>query len=272
MALIIAAHTGLAVMVALVVGWPWAKHEPAPVIVRRPVDPFGRQFVYFFAIVPALAATFAAVLVGWSSPFGGVAPLVILSGLAVMVAAGDEVEFSHQHVVISAWFGLLFVPPAMAVVALLALPWLGVEVAINQPAKSMAQFFADSYQRRVGAPLPIVAGDPRLAALLAIGAPSRPSLYLDATPERSPWVTMDDIKAKGAIIVWQSSDTAGAPPPDIKERFPDMVPEVPPRAFARPVQGRLPLLRIGWALIRPQSQPVVEAPLPAIVRPATPAR
>jgi 4-amino-4-deoxy-L-arabinose transferase-like glycosyltransferase len=272
MALIIAAHTGLAVMVALVVGWPWAKHEPAPVIVRRPVDPFGRQFVYFFAIVPALAATFAAVLVGWSSPFGGVAPLVILSGLAVMVAAGDEVEFSHQHVVISAWFGLLFVPPAMAVVALLALPWLGVEVAINQPAKSMAQFFADSYQRRVGAPLPIVAGDPRLAALLAIGAPSRPSLYLDATPERSPWVTMDDIKAKGAIIVWQSSDTAGAPPPDIKERFPDMVPEVPPRAFARPVQGRLPLLRIGWALIRPQGQPIVEAPLPAIVRPATPAR
>jgi hypothetical protein len=134
----------------------------------------------------------------------------------------------------------------------------------------MAQFFADSYQRRVGAPLPIVAGDPRLATLIAIGAPSRPSLFLDATPERSPWVTMDDVKSKGAIIVWPTNDTAGAPPPEIKERFPDMVPEVPPRAFARPVQGQLPLLRIGWALIRPQGHPIVEAP-PAVVRPATPA-
>jgi hypothetical protein len=30
------------------------------------------------------------------------------------------------------------------------------------------------------------------------------------------------------------------------------VPEVP-RAFERPVQGQLPLLRIGWAVIRPQA-------------------
>jgi hypothetical protein len=27
-----------------------------------------------------------------------------------------------------------------------------------------------------------------------------------------------------------------------------------PRAFERSVQGQLPLLRIGWAVIRPQTQ------------------
>jgi hypothetical protein len=53
-------------------------------------------------------------------------------------------------------------------------------------------------------------------------------------------------------VVWPTTDTAGTPPPAIKERFPDLVPEVP-RAFERSVQGRLPLMRIGWALIRPQS-------------------
>jgi hypothetical protein len=77
-------------------------------------------------------------------------------------------------------------------------------------------------------------------------------VYLSATPERSPWVTADTIKTKGAIVVWPTTDTAGTPPPAIKERFPDLVPEVP-RAFERSVQGRLPLMRIGWALIRPQS-------------------
>ena len=101
-------------------------------------------------------------------------------------------------------------------------------------------------------PLQIVAGDPRTAALIALGAPSRPSLYLDATPERSPWVTPEAIKAKGAIVVWPTTDTAGTPPAEIKERFPDLVPEVP-RAFERAMQGRLPLIRIGWAVIRPQS-------------------
>jgi len=252
-ALIVGSHVGVAVLVALVVGWPWAEREPAPVIVRRPVDAFVRQFIYFFAIVPMLAATFAAVLIGSSAPLGGVAPLVILSGLAIVVAAGDGIELAHQRVLISAWFGLLLLPPVMTVLALFILPWLGIGLNVNQPARAMAQFFDESFQRRVGAPLPIVAGDPRTAALIALMAPSRPRLYFDANPERTPWVTANDIKAKGAILVWPTGDTAGTPPPDLRQRFPDMVPEVPPRAFERPIAGRLPLLRIGWALIRPQS-------------------
>ena len=126
------------------------------------------------------------------------------------------------------------------------------------------EFFGESYQRRTGAPLRIVAGEVRTATLVAVGAPSRPSVFLDATPDRSPWVTMEDVKAKGAVVVWPTSDTSGTPPPEIKARFPDIVPEVP-RAFARPSQGRLPLLRIGWAVIRPQGQP---ADKPAAPEPA----
>jgi 4-amino-4-deoxy-L-arabinose transferase-like glycosyltransferase len=251
MVVVVGTHIGLGVLVALVIGWPWAEREPAPVIVRQPADPFVRQFIYFFAIMPVLTATFVAVLIGAPNPVGGIAPLVILSGLAVVIAAGDGIEFSHQRIVIAAWFGLIFVPPAMAVIALLALPWLGFALNINQPARQMALFFDDSFQRRINAPLPIVAGDPRTAALIALGAPSRPSLYFDATPDRSPWVTMDDIRAKGALVVWPTTDTAGAPPAALKERFPEIVPEVP-RAFERPMQGRLPLLRIGWAIIRPR--------------------
>ena len=39
--------------------------------------------------------------------------------------------------------------------------------------------------------------------------------------------------------------------------FPDLVPEVP-HAFERTVQGRLPLIRIGWGVLRPAS----DAPRP----------
>jgi hypothetical protein len=251
--LILAAHAGLLVLVALVAGWPWPRREPAPVVVRRPVDPFARRFVYFFALVPAFVGTLVAVLIGWSGPVGGIAPLIILSGLLVVVAAGDGIELSRQHVVIAAWLGLLIIPPVMAAAALMVLPWLNIDLRVTQPAQSMARFFAESFERRTGAPLRIVTGDPRTAALIALGAPSRPSLYLSAIPERSPWVTADAIRAKGAIVVWPTSDTAGTVPAALKERFPDLVPEVP-RAFERSVQGRLPLVRIGWAVIRPQGQ------------------
>jgi hypothetical protein len=252
-ALIIAAHAGLIVLVALVAGWPWPRHDPAPVIVRPKIDPFARQFVYFFALAPAFAGTLVAVLIGWSGPVGGIAPLVILSGLFVVVAAGDGIVFSRQRVVIAAWFGLLIIPPIMTIAALVILPWLNVDLKVNYPAQAMARFFSESFERRTSVPLQIVTGDARTAALIALGAPSRPSLFLSTTPERSPWATADAIKSKGAVVVWPTTDTAGTPPPEIKEQFPDLVPEVP-RAFERPVQGRLPLLRIGWAVIRPQGQ------------------
>jgi hypothetical protein len=258
--LLIGAHAGLIVLIGIVIGLPWARPDPAPVIMRRPVEPFARQFVFFFALMPALLATVAGTVAGSPGPTGGIAPLVVLSGLAVVIAAGDAIALSHQRGVIATWFGLLLIPPALAVIAMLTLPWLGIDLAINQPADAMARFFADSFARRVGKELPIVAGDARTAALVELGAPSRPSLYLEATPKRSPWVSIDDIRTKGAIVVWPTTDTAGTPPADIRQDFPDIVPEVP-RAFERGVQGRLPLLRIGWALIRPQ--PPRDAPASA---------
>jgi hypothetical protein len=33
-------------------------------------------------------------------------------------------------------------------------------------------------------------------------------------------VSRQDIESKGAIVVWPTTDTTGAPPPEIKARFP----------------------------------------------------
>ena len=55
----------------------------------------------------------------------------------------------------------------------------------------------------------------------------------------------------GGVVVWRASDTAGTPPADIAQRFPGLVPEVP-RAFDRLVTVARPLLRIGWAIVRPK--------------------
>jgi hypothetical protein len=45
------------------------------------------------------------------------------------------------------------------------------------------------------------------------------------------------------------------PPAGLKAHFPELVPEVP-RSFPRPVQGFLPLIRLGWSVIRPPNAPV----------------
>jgi hypothetical protein len=168
-----------------------------------------------------------------------------------VVAAGYKVLLYRERLVSSAWFGLLFAPPVLTVVAIAVFPWtLGFDLRIAQPANPEGHFYADIYQRRTGKPLTYLSGDPRVAPLVALSAPSRPHLYFAWAPERSPWASAADIRAQGGILVWPAADNNGTPPETLKVQFPEMAPEVP-RSFPRAVQGLLPLIRLGWAMQRP---------------------
>ena len=164
----------------------------------------------------------------------------MLSGLAVIVAAGDIIRLYRQRISALVWLGLLVVPPAVIVAATVTLPWTAaVDLEVSKPANAMGQFFTETFRRRTGKPLAIVIGDVRTAGLVAFASPDRPSLYVDGVPQRAPWLSDEAVREKGAIIAWMATDAAGTPPPALKARFPDLCREVP-RSFDRSVQGRLP--------------------------------
>lgn len=254
-------HLGLLLLIALGSGWPRRPRERAPEIDRNPTERLGRMFVYVFALAPALIALAVVSASGLIGPFGRIAPLVLLSGLAVVVLTGDRVLLYRERLVSSAWIGLLVVPPLMVVVGMAVLPWTaGTDLQVAQPVNVEGRFFADNFQRRTGKPLQYITGDARVAPLIALGAPSRPHVYFDWAPQRSPWATIVDFHDHGGLLVWPAGPRSATPPATLKAQFPDMVPEVP-RSFARTVQGFLPLIRLGWAVVRP------EAPEPAPQKP-----
>jgi hypothetical protein len=245
-------HLGLALLVILTSGWPRHPRERAPEIDRSPIDPFARIFVYVFAVVPGLMAIAVALASGRLGPFDRSAPLVVLSGLAVIVAAGDKILLYRERLVSSAWLGLLVAPAVSRARA------GDISMGIrrrpqNCPARiCRGPLYSDIYQRRTGNPLTYISGDPRIAPLIALAAPSRPHLYFAWAPQRSPWTNAADVRARGGILVWPAADNSGTPPQTLKVQFPDMVAEVP-RSFPRAVQGMLPLIRLGWSMQRPQA-------------------
>ena len=177
-------------------------------------------------------------LLGRSTPVGGAAPIVVLSGLAVIVVAGDLIRLYRQRTGALVWLGLLVVPPAVIVAATVTLPWTAaVDLEVSKPANAMGQFFTETFRRRTGKPLAIVIGDVRTAGLVAFTAADRPSLYVDGHPELAPWLSDAAVAEKGAILTWMATDTVGTPPAALKARFPDLIVEVP-RTFERTVQGR----------------------------------
>jgi hypothetical protein len=252
---VILLHGGLIVLVLLASGWRLKTQPRVPVFLRPPMDPFARTFVYYHAVVPVLLGSIVSVVIGETSLPGGTAPLVILTALAVVVAAGDAISLHRQTLLGRAWGLLLVLPPLLSLMAMSLLPWVtGADIPTLRPARAMGAFFSESFQRRTGRPLAIVAGDPQLASLIALYAKPRPHLYLDATPNQSPWVTPQDVAAKGAVVVWPATGLTGAPPPEILQRFPDLVVDLQ-RPFERLIQGRTPLLRVGWGIVRPREVP-----------------
>jgi hypothetical protein len=244
---------GLVVLVVLNTGWFDRNQEEAPIIYRPPVDPLARHFVYFFAIGPALACSFISGLLNFERIAAGAGVVLLMSGLAAVVATGDLVYLRRQKLLRSVWAAAV-VAPALAVFAgSILMPWVGAsEVSTSLPATSIAHFFGDSFERRTNQRLRAVTGDAQLASLITLDK-ARPHLFLQATPERTPWLNMEKFVETGGVVVWRASDTAGAPPQEIAKRFPDLVPEVP-QSFDWLVTGRQPLLRIGWGIVRPKAR------------------
>lgn len=257
-AVVLAAHYGFGILALLASGAGLDRRVQAPQVERPSVRSFAFRFVFTFALAPMLFATLIFAALDYSLSPAWAAVFVVMSGLAMIMAAANPIILHRQNILGVAWFSLLVIPPAAIVAAALVGPWtFPYELNHQQPAAAMAQFFTETFRRRVGKPLEIVVGDGRPAYLLTVSSPDRPRIYSPAAPKRTPWLTIEDVRLHGAVVVWALEDQSGQAPEYLRERFPDLVPEVP-RTFIRPVPGILPSYRVGWAVIRPQASARVE--------------
>ena len=137
-------------LVVLNSGWFARTPDDAPIIYRPPVDPLARDFVYFFAIAPALAGSLVAGLFDLDRVVGGAAIALLMSGLAAIVATGDLVHLRRQRVLRSVWAAAI-VAPALAAARGDAACCPGPAAARLRrrcPRPSIAHFFGDSFERR----------------------------------------------------------------------------------------------------------------------------
>jgi hypothetical protein len=245
------AVSAVALLVAVNSRWFDRNKEDAAVIFRPPAGPLAGRFVCFFAIAPAIGGSLISGLFDLDQVAGGSGIALLMAGLAVIVLSGDLIELRRQHILRTVWSAAVIAPVIVVFAGTIFLPWTtGGEVATSLPARTIGQFFGDNFQRRANQRLQAVTGDEQLAGLIALDS-SRPHVFFEATPKRTPWLTREKFNQTGGVVVWRASDTAGTPPPDIAEHFPGLVPEVP-QTFDRLVNGRAPILRIGWAIVRPK--------------------
>jgi hypothetical protein len=123
--------------------------------------------------------------------------------------------------------------------------------AVIYPGKQLGAEMSRRYRELTGQPLAYVIGTMWLSGNIAHYAPEHPRVLIDGNPARAPWIDLDDLRARGAVVVWAAGD------PDV---LPPMFRAVGGDAQVQPVLT-LPLhlgagvTQVGWALLRPRPVP-----------------
>jgi hypothetical protein len=210
-------------------------------------DAFDRRIVTWLAFGP-----FATVIaMGFFSGRGAVAmwgyPLWLFLGVWLVLMAQRALTKPMPRIL--ATWAIVFGVLALAFIANYAvLPRFDHRYrAVFFPGGALGREVGERFQAVTGTPLRYVIGTMWDAGNAAHYAPSQPRVLVDGNPARAPWIDLNDMKTKGAVVVWTDGDRTKLP-----EEF---------RAVAPGAQVQPPLhlhyrhsdqpLDVGWAILRP---------------------
>jgi hypothetical protein len=116
------------------------------------------------------------------------------------------------------------------------------------PGPELARVVEQRWHAVVGnAPLGVVAGDVWIAGNIAFYGTERPSVFIDADPVKSPWITPAELARQGAVLIWPAAEGK----PDWLTRFPTTQRQEPIELPYVPPLGHPPV-RFAWAILRPE--------------------
>jgi len=215
-------------------------------------DDFDRRIVTVLAFGPAAAmvALIAASGRGTITMWGY--PLWLFLGLWIVLCVPRTLDARRLRRIVSTW-AAVFVLLALAFTAnYTVLPMLDHRYrAAFFPGEALAADLTQHFHDATGGKkLAYVIGSMWVGGNVAHYSPDHPEVLIDGLPRRAPWIDLEDLRAKGAIIVWQTSELNHLPPP-----FAAIAPgaqvgaplTLPPRRrFGTPAE------RFGWAILMPQ--------------------
>jgi hypothetical protein len=84
--------------------------------------------------------------------------------------------------------------------------------AVFFPGGDLGREISQRYRAVTGKPIAYVIGSMWDGGNVAHYAPSHPRVLIDGKPARAPWIDLNDLKGRGAVVVWTAGDLNVIPP------------------------------------------------------------
>ncbi len=194
------------------VGVLYRRGEQRPKPGADEIAAFNRRYVTALALGPFLVTTAVAAVLGrlpvamWGYPLWSFAPLALFMWLKPI----DE-RRRLTHFAAGAIAALLAYPIIYGAVEF-GEPFLRDRPKATQfPGRVMADTITRAWRERYGTPLVYAGGTEFAVNNLAVYSPDRPHVLPHGNPTLAPWVNMNDLARRGAVLVWEEGHRLARP-------------------------------------------------------------
>ena len=213
------------------------------------VDPFDRRIVTLLTFGPALTMVALTAVTGRGAVAMWGYPLWLFLGLWLVIAARVSFDAARLTRVIGAWAIVFTIFMLAFIVNYLVLPPLDHRYrAVLFPGDRLGEMLTARFHDATGTPLRYVIGSMWDGGNLAHYSPDQPRVLIDGLPARAPWINLDNLRDKGAVLVWTQSD-----PRQVPAAFAAIAPGAEPGApFDLPMRRGDGTVHVGWAILKPR--------------------
>jgi len=175
-------------------------------------------------------------------------PLWLFLGTWIVLASPSALSSARLGRVVATW-AVLFVLYVVAFAANYSVvPMLDRRYrAAFYPGEALAVKLAGRFHEATGQPLGYVIGKMWDGGNVAHYSSERPRVLIDGEPRRAPWIDLDDLRQRGAVVVWTDSDPNVMPTTLAAEASDARVQPPFTLLFRRGDQ----VLHVGWAIKYP---------------------
>jgi 4-amino-4-deoxy-L-arabinose transferase-like glycosyltransferase len=215
-----------------------------------PMSQRARTFLLIMAIAPFVLTVSAALLKGAGLRPSWTAPMTLLLGPALIMAASGR------------WGPMALVRQVAWTLPIMVIASIGYMIAVMSPLQErgkpmrfvwpeaeISKRFDTIWTQETGRPLKIVVGNAWTAGIVGMSNPSHPSILSYGNFALAPWVTPERLRKEGALVVWEKRLTEFLPATTRA-----VIGDRPMRFEKFWIRGRVggPSVELGYVVVPPQ--------------------
>ena len=212
-------------------------------------DAFDRRIVTWLAFGPIVTVLVMSLVSGRGTVAMWGYPLWLFLGLWLVMTAERALTTARLGRILVTW-AIVFTCLAIAFIANYdVLPRFDHRYrAVFFPGGALARDITQGWHQKTGQPLAYVIGTMWDGGNVAHYSPDQPRVLVDGKPERAPWIDLDDLRKRGAVVVWTDGDVKTLPP-EYRAVAPDAQVQPPLELHYR--HSSKPMAA-GWAILPPR--------------------